>query len=64
MFIPGNAGRKNSRNLKTGFATNTCHIILTEYPILLSNSITNLLTAFYTDHNNTFHRASVMWYIL
>lgn len=63
MLVTGNIAREKSRNLKIGFAINAYHIIVTEYTILLSNSITNLLIAFYTDHN-TFHRVWVMWYIL
>lgn len=62
MFILMHIAIENSRNLKTGSATNARHVIITEYPVLLSKSITNLLTAFYTDHNNTLHRAWTMWY--
>lgn len=61
MLILMHIARENSRNVKTGSATNARHMIIIEYPVLLSNSITNLLTAFYTDHN-TFHRAWTMWY--
>lgn len=62
MLILQNIAGENSRTLKTGLATNACYTIVTEYTILLSNSITCVLIAFYTDQNNTFHRAWVMWY--
>lgn len=61
MLILMHIARENSRNLKTGSATNARHVVITEYPVLLSNSITSLLAAFYTDHN-TLHRARTMGY--
>lgn len=57
MLILGHTARENSRTFKTGSATNARYIIVTEYPILFSNSISNMLVAFYTDRNNTFHRS-------